>query len=203
MSTIAGIRSAEVSDVDSIAKIHVTCWREVYSFMPQSVHDLRGYQYRRDQWRGWFHERPTDQVLFVLECSGRVVGFAIAKPNDDPVIDVPGEFHACYILPDFRGGDAGPLSMMALAAFLKEQGLWPACVWAFKSNPYRRIYPALGCVPEVFRDRVIGGVALPEIGYRVTDYDALMARLDRMRASAARRQTQSPRQLPLSSRLPA
>ena len=123
MSTIAGIRAAVVSDVDDIAEIHVTCWREVYSFMPQSVHELRGPRYRRDQWQRWFRERPEGEALFVLESGRRVVGFAVAKPNTDPAIDVPGEFHACYIISDYRGGESGPLSMMALAQFLKRLGV--------------------------------------------------------------------------------
>ncbi|QFS97598.1 hypothetical protein FIV06_09205 [Labrenzia sp. THAF191b] len=203
MSIITGIRQANLSDVVKIASIHVGCWKEVYSFMPDQVQAQRGFDYRYRQWEHWFEERPTGQAVFVLEACQKVVGFAVAKPNTDPAIDAPGEFHACYILPDYRGGSSGPLAMRVLAEFLKSEALWPACVWAFKSNPYRRIYPALGCEPKVFRDRIIAGIALPEIGYQVTDYDGLLNRLDRMRASAAQRQIQSPRPQPLSSRLPA
>ncbi|UES58541.1 GNAT family N-acetyltransferase [Roseibium aggregatum] len=203
MSIITGIRQAEISDVAKIATIHVECWREVYTFMPDEVQSQRGFEYRSRQWQHWFETRPPGQAVYVLEDGKEVVGFAVAKPNSDPAIDAIGEFHACYILPEYRGGASGPMAMQALAEFLKSEALWPACVWAFKSNPYRRIYPALGCEPKVFRDRFIAGVALPEIGYRVTDFDKLMARLDRMRASAAQRQIQSPRPQLLSSHLPA
>lgn len=203
MSTTNSIRDAEVTDAKTIAEIHVRCWREVYAFMPQAVHKQRDYRYRFRQWMTWFDNQPCGEALFVLESNGQIVGFSMAKPNTDNAISVPGEMHACYLLPQFRGTDLGPLGLMALAASLKQRGLWPACLWAFQENPYRRIYPFLGCKPEVFRDRMIAGVGLPEIGYRVTDYDALMARLDRMRASAAQRQIQSPRPQLLSSRLPA
>lgn len=189
MSIVTGIRSAALSDVVSIAKIHVACWREVYSFMPEEVQAKRDYKFRLDQWLRWFETMPEDEALFVLLDTDEVVGFAVAKANKDPDIDVLGEFHACYILPHYRGGQAGPVAMMALADFLKESGLWPACVWAFKHNPYRRIYPAIGCKPEVFRERYIAGFALPEIGYRAPDYPVLMKRLNRMCASAAQRQT--------------
>lgn len=191
MSTITGIREAYLSDIVCIAKIHVRCWREVYSFMPKEVLAERGFEYRLHQWLTWFETNPAGEAIYVLEDGLRVVGFAVAKPNRDQQFDTPGEFHACYILPNYRGGVSGPLAMMALAKFLKKSDLWPACVWAFKSNPYRRIYPALGCKPEVFRNRMIAGFALPEIGYRAPEFNTLMCRLDRMYASAVQRQTES------------
>jgi len=187
MSTYTSIRGAGVSDVECIALIHTTVWREVYSFMPEEVHLARNLKHRRKQWLEWLERAPSDEVLLVLEKANQVVGFAVAKPNTDTDIHAAGEFHACYILPEFRGGDTGPVAMLALAEFLKFQGLWPACIWAFKHNPYRRIYPALGCRPVVFRNRVIAGYSLPEIGYAVTDFGELTSRLNRMRASAAQR----------------
>lgn len=192
MSTIIKVRRAVISDVERIAEIHTECWREVYSFMPAKVHAARGYHHRLKQWQEWFAVPKANHALYVLLVSQTVVGFAVAKPNSDPGINALGEFHACYIIPSYRGGAAGPLAMMALAAFLNEQGLFPACIWAFRSNPYRRIYPALGCIPKIFRDRVIAGVSLPEIGYLVPDYSSLVTRLERMRVSAVERQNQSP-----------
>lgn len=156
--------------------------------MPWKVHQARDLAYRQRQWQIWFANQPAQSNLFALEGHNRIVGFAMSKTNSDPSLDVPGEMHACYVLPEYRGTEIGPLGLMAIATFLKTEGLWPCCLWAFKSNPYRRIYPLLGCKPEVFRNRIIAGVELPEIGYRVTDYDCLMSRLDRMRASAAQRQ---------------
>ncbi|MBG6160566.1 hypothetical protein IWQ54_000216 [Labrenzia sp. EL_195] len=187
MSIVTGIRSAVLSDVVSIAKIHVACWQEVYAFMPKELQSKRDYNYRLEQWLKWFDTLPVNEAVYVLTDNTRVVGFAVAKPNTDPDFDVPGEFHACYILPQYRGGHAGPVAMMALAHFLKSNDMWPACIWAFKNNPYRRIYPALGCKPEVFRDRFIAGHALPEIGYQVTDYDRLIARLSGMCGRALER----------------
>lgn len=188
MSTITSIRKAVATDLSAIADIHVLCWREVYHFLPDEVQASRDRAYRFAQWERWFTERPEGEALYSLTDGEFVVGFAMAKPNRDAAIAVPGEFHACYILPAYRGGTSGPLAMAALARHLWAASLWPACVWAFQRNPYRRIYPALGCVAEVFRDRVIEGRPVPEIGYRVPDFEQLMSRLERMRVSAAQRQ---------------
>jgi len=192
MSTITGIRIATNADIDVITEIHVSSWQEVYSFMPDTVLSKRGHDFRRQQWQTWFRNPPEGEATFVLESHQRVVGFALAKPNQDPDIDANGEFHACYIQPEYRGGVAGPLAMMALAVHLQEQELWPACIWAFKKNKYRLIYNQIGCKPMVFRDRVIEDVALPEIGYMAPSFNELMARLHRMYASGLRRQSLSP-----------
>jgi len=163
--------------------------------MAAEVHRQRDYSYRLTQWLNWFDKKPHGEALFVICMGTEIIGFALSKPNSDPAIAVPGEFHACYILPEFRGGSAGPIAMMALALSLYENGLWPACIWAFSQNPYRRVYPALGCKSVVFRDRQIAGHSIPEIGYRVDDYNQLMARLDRMRVSSALPKTRSPQKL--------
>lgn len=189
MSIITSVRPANFNDVDAIAQIHASCWREVYSFLPISVHEIRSFDYRRGQWLEFLSARQRGAALIVLEQCGRTIGFAVSKPNADTAIDVPGEFHACYILPDCRGGDAGPVAMRALAEHLRAEDCWPACVWAFRENPYRRIYPALGCQPVVFRDRVIAGHPVPEIGYKVPEYDTLINRLETMIVSAALRRT--------------
>lgn len=189
MSIVTAARHASFVDVDAVAEIHTSCWREVYSFLPNSIHENRSYDYRRRQWLEFLSARQRGAALIVLEQSGRTIGFAVSKPNADTAIDVPGEFHACYILPGCRGGDAGPVAMRALAEHLRADGCWPACVWAFRENPYRRIYPALGCQPVVFRDRIVAGHAVPEIGYKVPDYATLINRLETMIASAALRRT--------------
>jgi hypothetical protein len=193
MSTITGIRSAKNTDIDAITDIHVSSWREVYRFMPDAVLDKRGRDYRKTQWQTWFQDPPDGEATFVLEGGDRVVGFAQAKPNRDPDIDAEGEFHACYILPAYRGGVAGPLAMMALAVHLQEHDFFPACIWAFRKNKHRLIYNQIGCKPTIFRDRIIEGTALPEIGYLAPGFTELMARLHRMYASGLRRQNLSPR----------
>lgn len=189
------IRNGIYSDVHAISEIHCLCWREVYSFMPEEVFRARSKAYRREQWENWFEERPEGDTLIVLTSDETVVGFALSKPNTDPDIHAQGEMHAGYVLPDFRGGLSGPAMMKALATNMANLGQWPACIWAFKENPHRRFYTALGWHPVVHRDRVIAGQAIPEVGYTSPDYKALNARLDRMLVSAAQRQIQPPSQL--------
>lgn len=186
------IRNGICSDIIAISEIHSFCWQEVYAFMPGTVHVARSQAYRRDQWERWFDEQPEGETLIVLTFDETVVGFALSKPNADQDIAAAGEMHAGYILPEFRGGMSGPAMMKALADRMLELGQWPACIWAFKENPHRRFYTALGWHPVVHRDRVIAGERIPEVGYTSPSYETLTGRLDRMLVSAARRQTRSP-----------
>lgn len=185
------ISCAEKKDIRIIARIHTECWREAYPFMPGQVHLNRNYQFRLEQWNDWLADRSGLRAVFVVEAANQIVGFAAVKPNDDPDIDAIGDLHACYLLPEYRGTSLGPLAMREMASFLYNSGQWPACIWAFRESPYRRIYPQLGAVATVFRDRVIAGCRLPEIGYLVSDYEIFAQRLNRMISSAAQRQTGS------------
>lgn len=182
------IRSGVYSDIDIITDIHTLCWREVYSFMPYEVHSARNWKYRHKQWECWFSSPPRDETLLVLTYDDVVVGFSLAKPNTDPDIDALGEMHAGYVLPDYRGGMSGPAMMRLLAEKMNYLGQWPSCIWAFKQNPYRRFYSALGWRAVIQRDRVIAGKKIPEIGYISPSYSSLIGRLDRMLAATVQRQ---------------
>jgi len=184
------------SDISMIAEIHVACWREVYCFMPNTVHSDRDYEYRLAQWTQWLSRRSKKEALFTIKSGSKIVGFAAVKPNIDQCVPVPGELHACYLLPEYRGTCLGPLAMRTMADFLFETQQWPACIWAFKNSPFRRIYPQLGASTEVIRNRIIAGVPLPEIGYRVESYSLFKSRLDRMYASADQRRIESPQRRP-------
>lgn len=188
------IRNGIHSDADTISEIHSLCWREVYSFMPEEVHQARSRHFRLKQWQRWFEEQPDDETLLVLTNDQSVVGFALSKPNHDSDIPAVGEMHAGYILPEFRGGMSGPALMRGLATSMFERDLWPACIWAFRENPYRRFYTALGWRASVYRSRTIVGYNIPEIGYESPPYHDLVSRLDRMLASVVQSQIQSPSQ---------
>lgn len=185
------IRNGIYTDAAAISEIHSLCWREVYSFMPEEVHQARSKQYRKEQWDNWFKRSPEDEMLLVLTSDDVVVGFALSKPNHDTEINAKGEMHAGYVLPEFRGGVSGPALMRELAERMFNQGQWPACIWAFQENPYRRFYSALGWHASVFRTRSIAGNEIPEVGYTSPSFLDLATRLDRMLALTAQSQTQS------------
>ena len=122
--------------------------------------------------------RPQE-ALFTLHYDKQVVGFCMCKPNDD--LDAPlgkGEMHAAYILPEYRGGIVGPLMMLKMALYMKENDLSPPILWAFKQNSIRFWYAQLGWERFIYRTRSINGNAIPEYGYIHNDIDRLISRLE-------------------------
>lgn len=183
------LRMATKDDVDAISKIHASCWREVYSFMPDDVLNSRTAEYRKKQWNNWLQSEADDQSLVVLLGDDEVVGFCCCKPNNDPDAPARGEMHAMYVLPEWRGGPVGPMMFRQMAVFLTERDMTPMVLWAFKKNPVRRWYAQLGWQKFIERDRVIEGQGIPEVGYIHNDPEKLIGRLDRLLASSEKRRT--------------
>ncbi|MGD1935373.1 MAG: GNAT family N-acetyltransferase [Candidatus Phaeomarinobacter sp.] len=164
------MRTAGTTDAEAIARIHVACWREVYSFMPQHVHASRDYAFRLDQWTRALEDNDPDQQILVIEDEAEIVGFTMVKPNDDADIpDARGELHAAYFLPKYRGHAIGIHALNRMIHFLWSRDLWPVCLWAFKDNPVRKKYEEAGWTPVVYRDRDVAGELIPEVGYTLAN----------------------------------
>ena len=174
------VRLATPQDCEAIARIHVQCWREVYSFIPEQVHQKRGYEFRLAQWRTVVAQNLKCEFLYVLTTGGLVVGFGFAKENQEAGIPAKGELHAGYVLPEHRGGISGPLLMREMVSALCTQGMMPISLCAFQKNRVRTWYRSLGWVPILRRNRVIEGQGVPELVYVQPDLDGLINRLDRI-----------------------
>lgn len=164
------MRSAHLDDAAAIAQIHVSCWRDVYPFMPEEVHAARGYEFRLEQWIRTLKEQNPNQQILVIEDDNEIIGFTMVKENDDPAIaDARGELHAAYFLPQYRGHAIGIHALNRMIHFLWSRDLWPVCLWAFRDNPVREKYEKAGWTPVVHRDRDVAGTLIPEVGYTLSN----------------------------------
>ncbi|HYD99690.1 MAG TPA: hypothetical protein VEH84_09920, partial [Alphaproteobacteria bacterium] len=84
--------------------------------------------------------------------------------------------------------------MRQMALWLGDRELDPMVLYAFKGNPNRRIYTALGWHPAIERDRMIAGTPVPEIGYVWSGATELLRKLDRWQASIREREAAAHRQ---------
>lgn len=191
------IRRATLDDAQEIAKIHVECWEECYSYLPGRMVKQRNYRFRLDQWlKTLGREVNGRETTLVLTERGFVVGFAHAKVNVDP--DMPqakSEFHACYFRQEFRRTAAGPMMLAALIRWSLAEQLTPFCVWTWKQNPIRCTYRALGLTPLVHRERTIGESRAWEVGFIADDVERCALRVDRMISRVAYRAGASESQL--------
>lgn len=173
------IQHAKPEDLRFISEIHAYCWRETYSFMPNTVLNQRNQEYRLQQWSEWLSNPGEKEALFAVKHNGKVVGFCFCCPNADSDLSAKGELHAAYVLPAYRGGEVGPLMMFMMVTFMQYCGFDSLGLWAFKENAVRYWYAQMGWKASIHRDRHIAGEDLPEVGYVCNELDKLCAKLAR------------------------
>lgn len=173
------VRPDKLRDPEKIAGFHVEMWKEVYHFMPPGVFEVRDFQYRLNQWKSAL--KPTvlrHNPVGCIKDFDQLVGFWQLKKNRDNAIpNVRFELHACYLRRELRGTLVGPMCLSAMVESILAVGGRSATVWVFRQNPLKRTYLTLGFEAVVFRDRVIGGHAIPEIGMIAHDLPQLRDRV--------------------------
>jgi len=98
------IRPATARDAADIAQVHVVSWRETYAgLLPDHVLSSLDVAARRQMWASALSDRDTASATsaFVLEQTGRVVGFAACGDQRSPEMasaGYDGEIGAIYIL---------------------------------------------------------------------------------------------------------
>ena len=163
---IPTIRAAVPRDLDAVARIHVDCWNEIYNFMPDDVMKSRDHANRLAQWTKFLAEPRAEAILFVVVLDDEVVGFAHMEDCNDPDIpDAKGLFNAVYFKKEVRRLGLGVYLLDRMIKFALDHNQWPAGLWAFRDNPGRHRTEDAGWKPVAYRDRIIDGHAIPEVGY--------------------------------------
>lgn len=149
------------SDVESLAVLHVRCWREAYGqLLPEAFFTEERLDGRRRLW-AMLTAPPAEvpqqgQTIRVAEAAGEVVGFAGGgAPLDPEEASLGQNLSMLYLRQDFHGGGAG----QALFDAVLPDG--PAFLWVAKDNPraqafYRRNGFVLDGVEDVLED--FGGI---------------------------------------------
>ncbi len=162
------IRSATLDDVAKITRLHVDSWKDTYPFMPAEVQISRSYAYRYEEWLEALSNPDPDQLILTLWDGETLAAFCNCNANHDPDLpEAKGELHAMYFHKKYRyrGHIANLYLIDRMIRFLLKRDLWPASMWCFEQNPFRRTYKDRGFIERIHRDRIIAGIAIPEVGY--------------------------------------
>ncbi|MFC4454501.1 GNAT family N-acetyltransferase [Deinococcus sonorensis] len=146
------IRRARLEDAPRLAEVHTLSWRETYpGLVPDRFLERMtsaAVQLRREEnWR--HHLAQPDEVAWVAEVSGELVGFASGGPaRPHPVIgpEYGGELYTLYLLKAAHGQGLGRVLFSAAAQSLQAQGHQGLVVWVLAGNPARQFYRHLGGV---------------------------------------------------------
>jgi ribosomal protein S18 acetylase RimI-like enzyme len=164
---VVTIRRATVQDAPALDRLNVRMVQAAYGGqMPDEQLGGPRPEEQAAAWeRGLSRDRDQDPVL-VAEEVGRVVGFAVVGPAQDP--EGAGELCAITVDPDHWGTGVGSALLAAAQAELARLGYAEAVLWVLPDNARgRRFYEVAGWATDgTQRTSEVRGVVLPEVRYR-------------------------------------
>jgi ribosomal protein S18 acetylase RimI-like enzyme len=160
---VVTIRRATVQDAPALDRLNV---RLLQAACGGQLPDER-LERPGERAAGWERglRRDQDPVL-VAEQAGRVVGFAVVGPAQDP--EGAGELYAITVDPDHWGTGVGSALLAAAQAELARLGYAEAVLWVLPDNARgRRFYQVAGWTTDgTQRSSEVRGVVVPEVRYR-------------------------------------
>jgi GNAT superfamily N-acetyltransferase len=138
------VRPPARADIETLARLHVSTWRETYSeLVPHSFFSDEMLELRRQMWTEWVEEERSRRTIRVAEINGAVVGFAAAgAPLSHPAPRTL-ELYLLYLSQEWHGSGAGQMLMDAVIAG------HPAFLWVARHNARAcAFYARNGFVPD-------------------------------------------------------
>jgi ribosomal protein S18 acetylase RimI-like enzyme len=131
------VRPPAHTDIEALALLHVSTWRETYSeLLPASFFADEALAGRRRMWTEWIQEERSRRTVRVAEIEGEVVGFAAAgAPLSHPAPRTL-ELYMLYLAKHWHGSGAGQMMMDAVIA------IHPAFLWVAEQNVRARAFYA-------------------------------------------------------------
>ena len=144
-----------IADAGQVGEVHVRAWQVAYrGVMPDSYLDGLRAEERADMWRQGVEQSWPGQ-RDVIECDGRVVGFAAYGPEhggDDPT---RGELYAINLHPGRWRQGLGRQLIRHVTSELRRLGFRRAVLWVEATNDRaRRFYESEGWSYDAGSDRV-------------------------------------------------
>lgn len=163
------IRSAEINDAMSIAKVNIETWKSTYKGIIDNeyLYNL-SYENREQVVKNIIINSSTNKkFVFVAEDNIEgVIGFASCgkeRENDSAFI---GEVYSVYILKMFQNIGIGKLLCDCAISKLKEVNLFPVIIWVLEKNQQAcHFYESIGGRRVKERYIVIGNQELKEVAY--------------------------------------
>lgn len=142
------VRSAELTDASSIAKVNIETWKSTYKGIIEDEYlDSLSYEQREQAIKSLIiNSSLNKKYVFVAEDNTNgVIGFAscgIERENDEIF---KGELYSIYILKEFQNKGIGKLLYNSVIQKLQENNLIPMIIWILKENRQaRNFYELMG-----------------------------------------------------------
>jgi GNAT superfamily N-acetyltransferase len=142
------VRRAELSDVPSIAGIHVAAWHHAYrGLVPDEAFETRTIERRLQQWESVLRG-ASDFVLVGCDEAQQVRGFASASLK--PGGGFESYLETLYVAPEMWGRGIGRALLASISATMRNRGATNMALRTLRLGKARTFYERLGArlVPE-------------------------------------------------------
>jgi len=168
------VRPVSTEDIPALTRVHVDAWRETYTgIVPQSFLDSLTYENREARWQRILAEPRPDDINFVAEVDGQVVGFSSGGRERQYDGEFTGELYALYLLKSAQGRGLGRRLFEAVVEHLVSKSYSNMLIWVLRDNPTVKFYQHLGGVEVREKEVEIGGKKLLEYAYGWPDLGAV------------------------------
>ncbi|AIC96188.1 GNAT family N-acetyltransferase [Shouchella lehensis] len=130
------LRKATEADVNGIASIHVQSWFTTYTGIIKSE-ILAGISVENRATSWSHHVKDKDQLIYVYERDGHIVGFASARQSTALILTI-------YILEDNQGEGIGKMLIQTILKELASLGHQKATVEVLEANSSKSFYERMG-----------------------------------------------------------
>ena len=161
------VREALLSDVSSIARVHVDTWRSTYQgILSAEFLGSLSYEQRQRMWEGALSEHGERNFTYVVEDeSGKVVGFVAFRRGREQMGNYDGEIYAIYLLEEHQGKGWGKRLFQTAAERLAAEDMNSMMLWVLVENQATEFYEALGGEAFDQKNIEIGGATFVEVAY--------------------------------------
>jgi ribosomal protein S18 acetylase RimI-like enzyme len=141
------IRTANMDDVQAVARLHADSWRIAYrGIFQDDFLDGDVFANRNDVWHQRLSSPPKNQLVLLAEKAGEPIGFVCAYGNEDPVF---GTFiDNLHVRADNKRQGIGRKLLRSVATWSREN--YPEAgvyLSVLEPNlPARRFYESLGAI---------------------------------------------------------
>ncbi|MCM2533261.1 GNAT family N-acetyltransferase [Neobacillus pocheonensis] len=166
------IRKAVLLDVDSIAKVHVDCWKTTYANIIPDVY-IRNLTYEKRA-KLWERIIPNGNVFVAEDDNSQIIGFADGgRERTGDYKEYRGEMYSIYILKSYQGLGIGKRLIQAVVNELLKQDLNSMIVWVLKDNISCDFYEKMGGKVVDRKTVDFSGGELIELAYGWKDISSL------------------------------
>lgn len=166
------VRDVCPPDIDALAGIRLSAWREAYAkILPAPYLAGLDEAEERTLWAGRL-ERALPYFVAIVD--GEVAGYAIVGRCQEASADADGELEAIYVHPRFHGRGIGKVLLREAARRLSEQNFACAALFAFRDN-HRALefYRRFGAEFVDEGSYEIAGNRVPDVCYRFPSVPAM------------------------------